>query len=314
MFIVFIRTAILYALVVLVMRLMGKRQIGELQPYEFVITIMISDLASLPMQDTRLPLLLGVVPILTLLLLKIFLSQLQLKSQFTRKIIEGEPSILIYKSRINYKALKGQQINIDELMEEIRLLGYFDLEEIQYAILETNGHISVLPNSSSGSSGGGSSTSSGNSNSSGSSPNSSTSQSGSQSSNPKLGASSNNSNNNSSSSNSSNKKKKSKSKNNSNTNSSNSSNSNSGNSSNNNSSGNTSTNSNQPLLLPRILISDGKINKNSLTRIGEDKAWIENKLKEYGIDSIKKVLIALYDTQGNFKYQLFDKYEKESKK
>lgn len=308
MFIVFIRTAILYALVVLVMRLMGKRQIGELQPYEFVITIMISDLASLPMQDTRLPLLLGVVPILTLLLLKIFLSQLQLKSQFTRKIIEGEPSILIYKSRINYKALKGQQINIDELMEEIRLLGYFDLEEIQYAILETNGHISVLPNSSSGSSGGGSSTSSGNSNSSGSSPNSSTSQSGSQSSNPKLGASSNNSNNNSSSSNSSNKKKKSKSKN------KNNSNSNSGNSSNNNSSGNTNTNSNQPLFLPRILISDGKINKNSLTRIGEDKAWIENKLKEYGIDSIKKVLIALYDTQGNFKYQLFDKYEKESKK
>ncbi|MGG7097246.1 YetF domain-containing protein [Clostridium sardiniense] len=67
-------------------------------------------------------------------------------------------------------------------------------------------------------------------------------------------------------------------------------------------------------MLPRILISDGKINKNSLTRIGEDKAWIENKLKEYGIDSIKKVLIALYDTQGNFKYQLFDKYEKESKK
>ncbi|GAA0068509.1 hypothetical protein UT300003_00320 [Clostridium sardiniense] len=308
MFIVFIRTAILYALVVLVMRLMGKRQIGELQPYEFVITIMISDLASLPMQDTRLPLLLGVVPILTLLLLKIFLSQLQLKSQFTRKIIEGEPSILIYKSRINYKALKGQQINIDELMEEIRLLGYFDLEEIQYAILETNGHISVLPNSSSGSSGGGSSTSSGNSNSSGSSPNSSTSQSGSQSSNPKLGASSNNSNNNSSSSNSSNKKKKSKSKN------KNNSNSNSGNSSNNNSSGNTNTNSNQPLFLPRILISDGKINKNSLTRIGEDKAWIENKLKEYGIDSIKKVLIALYDTQGNFKYQLFDKYEKESEK
>lgn len=320
MFIVFIRTAILYALVVLVMRLMGKRQIGELQPYEFVITIMISDLASLPMQDTRLPLLLGVVPILTLLLLKIFLSQLQLKSQFTRKVIEGEPSILIYKSRINYKALKGQQINIDELMEEIRLLGYFDLEEIQYAILETNGHISVLPNSSSGSSGGGSSTSSGNSNSSGGSSNSSTSQSGSQSSNPKLGASSNNSSNNSSNSNSSNKKKQSKSKNNSNTNSSNgsnsksNSNSNSDNSSNNNSSGNTSTNSNQPLLLPRILISDGKINKNSLTRIGEDKAWIENKLKEYGIDSIKKVLIALYDTQGNFKYQLFDKYEKESKK
>ncbi len=323
MFIVFIRTTILYILVVLVMRLMGKRQIGELQPYEFVITIMISDLASLPMQDTRLPLLLGVVPILTLLLLKILLSQLQLKSQFTRKIIEGEPSILIYKSRINYRALKSQQINIDELMEEIRLLGYFDLEEIQYAILETNGHISVLPNSSgsSGSSGGSSSTSSGNSNSSDESSNSNSSQGGSQaqSNNPNLGASAdNNSNNSSSNSNKSNKKKKSKSnnKNKSNNNSGNSSNtsSNSNSNSNNSSNGNSSNTSKQQLVLPRILISDGKINKNSLTRIDKDKAWIENKLKEYGISSIKKVLIALYDTQGNFKYQLFDEYEKERKK
>lgn len=325
MFIVFIRTAILYILVVLVMRLMGKRQIGELQPYEFVITIMISDLASLPMQDTRLPLLLGVVPILTLLLLKILLSQLQLKSQFTRKIIEGEPSILIYKSKIIYKALKSQQINIDELMEEIRLLGYFDLEEIQYAILETNGHISVLPNSSdssgssgsSGSYGGSSSTSSGNSNSSDESSNNNSSQGGSntQSNNPTLGASAdNNSNNSSSNSNKSNKKKKSKSnnKNKSNNNSGDSSNTSSN--SNNSSNGNSSNTSKQQLVLPRILISDGKINKNSLTRIDKDKDWIENKLKEYGINSIKKVLIALYDTQGNFKYQLFDEYEKERKK
>lgn len=144
MFIVSIRTIFLYFLVILVMRLMGKRQIGELQPYEFVITIMISDLAALPMQDTRLPLILGIIPIITLLFIKTILSYLQLKSQTARKILEGEPSILICKGNINYDALKKQQINLDELMEELRLAGYFDLNEIKYAILENNGQMSFL--------------------------------------------------------------------------------------------------------------------------------------------------------------------------
>lgn len=232
MFIVCIRTAILYILVVVVMRLMGKRQIGELQPYEFVITIMISDLASLPMQDSRLPLLLGIIPILTLLLLKILLSQLQLKCQFARRVVEGEPSILIYKSKINYKALKSQQINIDELMEEMRLSGYFNLDDITYAILETNGHISFFPSEPS--------------------------------------------------------------------------------SSNNTQSSN--QNSNTELYLPKILVSDGKINKNPLTKMDKDKDWIINVLNKHGIDDVKKVLIAMYDTSGKFKYQLFDKYEKKEKK
>ncbi|CUQ18090.1 hypothetical protein BH721_06885 [Clostridium baratii] len=232
MFIVCIRTAILYILVVIVMRLMGKRQIGELQPYEFVITIMISDLASLPMQDSRLPLLLGIIPILTLLLLKILLSQLQLKCQFARRVVEGEPSILIYKSKINYNALKSQQINIDELMEEMRLSGYFNLDDITYAILETNGHISFFP----------------------SEPSTSTS--------------------NESSSNK----------------------------------------NNSELHLPKILVSDGKINKNPLTKIDKDNDWIISVLNKHGIDDVKKVLIAMYDTSGKFKYQLFDKYEKKEKK
>lgn len=144
MFIVLIRTIFLYALVILVMRLMGKRQIGELQPYEFVITIMISDLAALPMQDTRLPLILGIIPIVTLLFIKTVLTQLQLKSQAARKFLEGEPSILICKGKINFKALKEQQINLDELMEELRLAGYFDLNEIEYGILENNGQMSFL--------------------------------------------------------------------------------------------------------------------------------------------------------------------------
>ena len=149
MFIVLIRTIFLYALVIFVMRLMGKRQIGELQPYEFVITIMISDLAALPMQDTRLPLILGIIPIVTLLFIKTVLTQLQLKSQSARKFLEGEPCILICKGKINFKALKKQQINLDELMEELRLAGYFDLNEIEYAILENNGQMSFLTSSNS---------------------------------------------------------------------------------------------------------------------------------------------------------------------
>jgi uncharacterized membrane protein YcaP (DUF421 family) len=151
MFIVLIRTIFLYALVILVIRLMGKRQIGELQPYEFVITIMISDLAALPMQDTRLPLILGVIPIITLLFIKTILSIIQLKSQKARQILEGEPSILISRGKINFESLKRQQINLDELMEEIRLAGYFDLSEIEYGILENNGQMSFLTSDSSNS-------------------------------------------------------------------------------------------------------------------------------------------------------------------
>ncbi|MGG7057922.1 YetF domain-containing protein [Clostridium nigeriense] len=167
MFIVLLRTIFLYALVVLVIRLMGKRQIGELQPYEFVITIMISDLAALPMQDTRLPLILGVIPIVTLLFIKTLLSLLQLKSQKARQILEGEPCILIARGKIKYENLKKQQINLDELMEEIRLAGYFDLSEIEYGILENNGQMSFLTsnNNSNGSSNNSNSSSNNNSNS-----------------------------------------------------------------------------------------------------------------------------------------------------
>ncbi|WP_261853992.1 DUF421 domain-containing protein [Clostridium folliculivorans] len=145
MLIVLIRTVILYSVVVLVMRLMGKRQIGELQPYEFVITMMISDLAALPMQDTRLPLLLGVIPIITLLMLKTLLSEIQLKSKIARKVIDGTPCVLIKEGKVNFKSLISQRINIDDLMEELRLSGYFNIKDIQYAILENNGQVSVIP-------------------------------------------------------------------------------------------------------------------------------------------------------------------------
>lgn len=154
MFIVLIRTIFLYALVILVIRLMGKRQVGELQPYEFVITIMISDLAALPMQDTRLPLILGIIPIITLLFIKTILSLIQLKSQKARQVLEGEPSILISRGKICFDSLKKQQINLDELMEEIRLAGYFDLSEIEFGILENNGQMSFLTSNSSSQNGG----------------------------------------------------------------------------------------------------------------------------------------------------------------
>ncbi|WP_148321235.1 YetF domain-containing protein [Paraclostridium bifermentans] len=292
MFIVLIRTIFLYFLVILVMRLMGKRQIGELQPYEFVITIMISDLAALPMQDTRLPLILGIIPIITLLFIKTILTQLQLKSQFTRKILEGEPCILVCKGKINYKALKKQQINLDELMEELRLAGYFDLNEIEYAILENNGQLSFLTSQSSSSSASVDTSCSSNTQplSSGDEPQASTQSN-----------SSNTQNTNSNASGS-----ESSSKNNKKSNSTGSSGSNSSSSSSNsNSSGN--SNSTQVPRLPIIYVLDGHVNNNALTTSGKNKVWIEHELKKHHINSIKDVLIAMIDTQGKFVYQLYDK-------
>lgn len=140
-----IRTVILYLLVVLVMRVMGKRQIGELQPFELVISIMISELASLPMQDTRIPLIHGIIPIVTLLFLEMIISVLELKSENARLIFSGKPSIIVNKGKLDRTVMKNQRININDFMEEIRLKGYYNLSDIQYAILETSGQLSIIP-------------------------------------------------------------------------------------------------------------------------------------------------------------------------
>lgn len=145
MFISLIRTMILYFVVVFTMRIMGKRQIGQLQPFELVIAIMISELASLPMQDNRIPLFHGVIPIITLLALQVVISVLQLKSEKARVVFCGKPSILIKNGIIDIQQLKEQRYNINDLMEEIRLQGYYNLEDIQYAILETSGQLSIIP-------------------------------------------------------------------------------------------------------------------------------------------------------------------------
>lgn len=127
------------------MRVMGKRQIGELQPFELVITIMISELASLPMQDTRIPLIHGIIPIVTLLFLEMLISIFELKSTTARLIFSGKPCIIINKGKVDTAVMKSQRLNLNDLFEEIRLQGYYDLENIEYAILETSGQLSIIP-------------------------------------------------------------------------------------------------------------------------------------------------------------------------
>ena len=129
------------------MRIMGKRQIGQLQPFELVIALMVSELAAMPMQNTGIPLFHGIIPIITLLILQVLLSTLQLKSESARIIFCGKPSILIEKGKINIDELKNNRININDLLEELRLKEYYNLEDIEYAILETGGQISVIPKS-----------------------------------------------------------------------------------------------------------------------------------------------------------------------
>lgn len=145
--VVFFRTFILYIFVVIVMRIMGKRQIGELQPFELVSAIMLSELASVPMQDTGIPLIHGIIPILTLMALEIIISYLALKFRPLRKIICGTPSILIKNGKVKYDELKKQRFNLDDLMEELRMLGYLNISDIEYAILETSGKLSIIPKS-----------------------------------------------------------------------------------------------------------------------------------------------------------------------
>lgn len=144
MLITFIRAIILYILVLFVMRLMGKREIGQLQPFEFAIAIMIADLATIPMADSGIPLTNGIVGILGLLVMHILISIINLKSIKIRGIISGKPSILIYRGKINEQALKKEKFTISELQERLRVDGIFNLGDIEYAILETNGEISVV--------------------------------------------------------------------------------------------------------------------------------------------------------------------------
>ena len=136
---------ILYILIIAGIRLMGKRQVGELEPSELVLSLIIADLASVPMQDYGIPLLTGVIPILTLLSVTMILSVLTTKSVRFRAVLCGRPSIVIRDGLVDQHEMARNRLTVDELLEELRCKGYTDPSVVKYAILETNGQLSVLP-------------------------------------------------------------------------------------------------------------------------------------------------------------------------
>lgn len=148
MLVMVIRTLILYTIIIISLRIMGKRQIGEMQPSELVVTIMISDLASVPMQTIDLPLLSGILPVMTLIVAEIFMSFICLKSRLFRKLISGEPSVIISNGQIIEKELERLRFNLNDLLEQLRISGNFDISDIETAILETNGQLSIVPKTS----------------------------------------------------------------------------------------------------------------------------------------------------------------------
>ena len=144
MLINFFRSIILYIIVLIVMRMMGKREIGQLQPFELAISIMIADLATIPMTDTGIPIGNGIVPILGLLVMHLLISLINLKSTRLREIICGKPRILIYRGKIQEKAMIKERFTINELQERIRSQNVVNLGDVEYAILETSGQITVI--------------------------------------------------------------------------------------------------------------------------------------------------------------------------
>ena len=139
-----IRSVIIYVCVLIVIRLMGKRQIGEMQPFEFVITLIIADLACIPMAELSVPLVHGIVPIVTLLIVHFLICFMSRKFQFARYILTGKPAIVISPKGINYKELKELNMTLDDLIELMRGCDVFRIDEIAYAILETNGNLCVI--------------------------------------------------------------------------------------------------------------------------------------------------------------------------
>ena len=144
MLITLIRTIILYIIVLIVMRLMGKREIGQLQPFELAISIMIADLAAIPMSDTGIPITNGIIPILGLLVMHLLISLINLKSFKGRELICGRPTILIYRGKIDEKALKKERFTINELEERLRGNNVVNIGDVEYAILETSRQITVI--------------------------------------------------------------------------------------------------------------------------------------------------------------------------
>ena len=140
----FVRVIVLYLVVLIVMRTMGKREIGQLQPFELIVAIMIAEVASIPMTDTGIPITNGIIPILALLVMHLIISMINFKSLKSRQIICGKPRILIYRGKIDNKALKKERFTINELQERLREKNVVNIGDVEYAILETSGQVTVI--------------------------------------------------------------------------------------------------------------------------------------------------------------------------
>ncbi len=142
---IILRSIIIYIVVLFLFRIMGKRQLGQMQPFELVLTLIIADLATIPMAEIGVPVLHGIVPLLTLVILHFVLTLLCRISARFSMVVSGKPVIIINPKGIDYKALKKLNITIDDVLEAMRGLGFFSLDQVEYAIMETNGKVSVLP-------------------------------------------------------------------------------------------------------------------------------------------------------------------------
>lgn len=142
---IFVRTAVIFIVLLAVMRLMGKRQIGEMQPFELVITLLIAELACIPMADTSIPLLYGIVSMLTIFLLHQLTLLIDLKCKPFKTVVGGRPSVVINKNGIDISQLKKNNLDLSDLIESMRTAGYFSLDEVAYALYEANGQFSAMP-------------------------------------------------------------------------------------------------------------------------------------------------------------------------
>jgi len=145
MLLILIRTIILYFVVLIVIRAMGKAELSKMDPFDMIVLFMIAELAAIPIESLDIPLLHGAVAIITLLFLQVTISFISTKSQIFSDIINGKPSIIISGGSINKKAMKNQRITIDDLMQQLRLKNYPSLSDVDYAVLEANGELSVIP-------------------------------------------------------------------------------------------------------------------------------------------------------------------------
>ena len=143
---IFIRTTLVFITLFIVMRLMGKRQIGEMQPFEFIVTLIIADLACIPMTDVSIPLIYGISAIFALFLLHQLLSLIEQSGNLLKRIISGKPSLVINSDGVDMLELKRNNLGVDDLIESMRSQGYFSLDDLSYAIFESNGKLSPLEN------------------------------------------------------------------------------------------------------------------------------------------------------------------------